>query len=293
MVRRNHKIAHFEMGIALVCALAWPIAALSGEGVSAVGVSSDGALVVSTNGSDISLGRTSDFLVENSASGDSLLAVGPGSLLSDGERTWISILGQEVEIDGATAFPRGSITVGDYVAVSGDWNTDGTSLANNVVRLGGKYSLGISPVYLRGQISNLDATGTARIGDTVVDLTSAYYDPSLQEISELTLVEVLGVEVPALATGNLIAAQAASILSGITGSGARGITGSGARGITGSGARGITGSGARGITGSGARGITGSGARGITGSGARGITGSGVRGITGSGVRTHSNSDTD
>ncbi len=271
----------------LAIAVAWPFATFADSGLTAVGVTSDGILLISAAESDVDLttGLDTAIVVDNSDSGDTLLAVGPGAIQSDAERTWIDVLGTRIEIDAETIFPRGAIISGDYVAVSGEVNVDGTTLASNVVRLGGRYSAGISTVYLRGEVAELNSSGNVKIGGANIDLSQAYYDSALLDIARLTLVEVIGVEslVPTLETQ--IIANSASILTGITGSGARGITGSGARGITGSGARGITGSGARGITGSGARGITGSGARGITGSGARGITGSGARGITGSGAR--------
>ena len=237
------KIAGYGATGALTFALAWPLTAFTADGLTAVGVSDDGTLVVSATDSGIDMSTGREILVEDSGTGDSLLAVGPGVIQSDADHTWINVLSSVIGIDASTAFPRGMIAAGDYVAVSGDMNADGTVTASNVVHLGGHYSPGISTVYLRGQARDLDTVGGVRIDDASVDLSQAYYDPRLLDICDLTAIEVLGVEAPTLAPGHKVMAYSASILAGITGSGARGITGSGARGITGSGARGITGSG--------------------------------------------------
>jgi hypothetical protein len=208
-----------------------------------------------------------------------LLAVGAGFIQSDEQDTTIMILGQSLIVTYETTFPRGTIASGDYVAVIGMPSDDQRSIATSIIRLGGQYSPGSTPVFLRGRLSAIDSAGLATVGATRVDLSQAYYDTSLLDVTDDSDVAVLGFEVTTLSSTDhfIVATSAIASGSGARGSGARGITGSGARGITGSGARGITGSGARGITGSGARGITGSGARGITGSGARGITGSGMK----------------
>ena len=61
------------------------------------------------------------ILGDGASGGDQLLAVGPGAIESDDE--WyahVIVLGQLDYVDIDTAFPRGSIRNGDYVAVAGD-----------------------------------------------------------------------------------------------------------------------------------------------------------------------------
>ncbi|WKZ11320.1 MAG: DUF5666 domain-containing protein [Gammaproteobacteria bacterium] len=230
---------------------------------------------------------------ENRPEPNVLLAVGPGAVHADETGSWITVLGQTLAITVETEFPRGLVAAGDYVAVEGAMSGDGAALASSIIQLGGEYSIGNSPVYVRGTVRDLTSAGAARIGDAAVDLAAAYADPALQRLTNGDTVEVLGFEVDAPdSTTAVIATRAAflpkgsgSTLTGINGSGMRGINGSGMRGINGSGMRGINGSGMRGINGSGMRGINGSGMRGINGSGMRGINGSGMRGINGSGMR--------
>jgi hypothetical protein len=191
--------------------------------------------------------------VANAGENPRLIAVGAGSIDSDDQATWIQVLGQRVIVDIDTTFPRGLIEAGDYVSVSGWLNHDGTARATSVVRLGGQYSAGNSPVYLLGPISQITREGRALLGGATVDLAQAYHSSALLDVMDGQLIEIIGFEFPADDMSKLIIATAASPVSGISGSGARGISGSGARGISGSGARGISGSGARGISGSGAR----------------------------------------
>ncbi|MBW7930275.1 MAG: hypothetical protein H3C57_03095, partial [Gammaproteobacteria bacterium] len=185
----------------------------------------------------------------------SLLFVGPATVNSDEDGTWISILGQLASIDLETSFPRGLVSPGDYVAVTGELSADGPALATSIIRLGGSYSAGNSPVYLRGVVSGLSSNGTASINTAEVDLAQAYAGSGMASLANGDTVEVLGFELPRAANDPIyvIATNAANLADlgdhevlGITGSGVRGITGSGVRGITGSGVRGITGSGVRG-----------------------------------------------
>jgi hypothetical protein len=213
---------------------------------------------------------------------DPLLAVGPATIHTDAAGTTISVLGQQIAIDSSTQFPRGLATAGEYVAVSGYFEDDGTARASKVVRLGGTYSPGNSLVYLRGRAKALDVNGHSAIGSKPIDLSNALFNPELIDLRDDTFIEVLGFE--AISTSQIVATRA-SVITGINGSGAKGINGSGAKGINGSGAKGINGSGAKGINGSGAKGINGSGAKGINGSGAKGINGSGAKGINGSGAK--------
>jgi len=198
-----------------------------------------------------------------SSDADTLLAVGPAVFSNDLTQSWLSVFSTNFNLDDSTIFPRGAIAAGDYIAVIGSFDQKGNASASSIINLGGTYIAGVSPVYLRGPVTSIDSTGHGQLQGTYVDLTQSYTDPDILHLRAGMIVEVMGVESISPNGVAQIHASQASILTGITGSGARGLTGSGARGITGSGARGITGSGARGITGSGARGITGSGARGL------------------------------
>ncbi|MCC7329847.1 MAG: hypothetical protein IT484_06780 [Gammaproteobacteria bacterium] len=260
----------------------------------------------------------------------SLLFVGPARVDSDADGTWVTVLGQVAGISIETAFPRGQVAPGDYVAVTGELSPDGPATATAVIRLGGSYSAGNSAVYLRGAVASLTTNGLATINQTRIDLAQGYGGNRMSELAPGDVIEILGFEAQDSHGESLIVATSASNLvdgsgvRGIHGSGLRsaddssvlGIHGSGVRGIHGSGLRstddsnvlGIHGSGVRGIHGSGLRstddsnvlGIHGSGVRGIHGSGLRstddsnvlGIHGSGVRGIHGSGIRATNSSDT-
>jgi len=279
-------------GYRSVAGLVWALAligvsptAFTADGLVAAGVTEDGSLLVSSSDSDLNVNAQQLLSTSAEATGDFLLAVGPGNIDSNQENTWISVFGMSIQIDAETTFPKGLTAQGAYVAISGEIEPDGTAIASNIVPLGGIYTPGISTVYLRGLVSSNSDGAIANVANTRVDMSQAYVDPTLLGLANDSLIEVLGVEIATTSNASIILASSASLLNGIHGSGARGIHGSGARGIHGSGARGIHGSGARGIHGSGARGIHGSGARGIHGSGARGIHGSGARGIHGSGAR--------
>jgi hypothetical protein len=255
--------------------------AIAANGFSPTGISDDGISLAFVDSSDLQVAPTGAAANAD----ETLLAVGSGRILADESGSRILILGQTIGIALETSFPRGVPSNDDYVAVAGVHTDEGNAIATRIVRLGGNYVRGGSPVYLRGRLSNIGSNGRGSIGLTDIDLNQAYYNVSLFDLRKDAELAVFGYEVADTAVTTIVIVTTASSIGGINGSGARGINGSGAKGISGSGARGINGSGARGINGSGARGINGSGARGINGSGAKGINGSGAKGINGSGAR--------
>ncbi|MFO1355681.1 MAG: DUF5666 domain-containing protein [Gammaproteobacteria bacterium] len=212
----------------------------------------------------------------------SLLFVGPARVDSDADGTWVTVLGQVAGISIETAFPRGQVAPGDYVAVTGELSPDGPATATAVIRLGGSYSAGNSAVYLRGAVASLTTNGLATINQTRIDLAQGYGGNRMSELAPGDVIEILGFEAQDSHGESLIVATSASNL----------VDGSGVRGIHGSGLRSADDSSVLGIHGSGVRGIHGSGLRSTDDSNVLGIHGSGVRGIHGSGIRATNSSDT-
>ena len=174
--------------------------------------------------------------LDDLSSGGYLLFVGPGTVTSNDSETTVTVLGQTAVIEYDTEFPRGLVTPGDYIAVTGKFGSDGKAEAASVIRLGGSYSVGNSPVYLHGTIKSLTTSGIAQIGDAEIDLAQAYGGSKMSALVPSDAVEILGFEAHNSRQSALIIATSAS---NSTGSGVRGITGSGVRGITGSGVRGL------------------------------------------------------
>ena len=193
-------------------------------------VASDASATSIANESVLQLNR------EDLPSSAPLLFVGPGIVTSNDTETTVTVLGQTAIIDFTTEFPRGLISPGDYIAVAGHIERDGTVNAASVIRLGGAYSAGNSPVYLHGTVKSLTESGIAHIGNAAIDLAQAYGGSQMSALQPNDVVEVLGFEAPGPHQLPMIFATAAKNHAS---SGVRGITGSGVRGITGSGVRGV------------------------------------------------------
>jgi hypothetical protein len=221
----------------------------------------------------------------------SLLLIGPVESVSS-THTFAVVLGQKVLIG---AFDQ--VTVGETVAVYGEFLGDGSLSAAKVVSEGA-YVPGATPVYVEGTVQKVQpSVGRVTVSGLSVDLTSLMsrgaVSPTVGSKLQITGIQPVN--------NGLVVASGLST-EGISGGGkavANGISGGGftVNGISGGGftANGISGGGkavANGISGGGftVNGISGGGftANGISGGGkavANGISGGGftVNGISGGG----------
>ncbi len=244
------SVRPIAIGFALVpiVFLAQPVLGFSG--VEAVASSSEGKLLVTSTDHTLASIDTIEIQVVDrldQTRGEALLAVGPATIQSDSDRTWIEVFGVTIDIDANTTFPRGIPHTGDYVAVTGSLAADGSAIAGDIVHLGGRYEPGNSVIYLRGRLQSIDDIGTANVSGVRINLAQAFSDPQISSAHVNQIVQVVGFQPANLETSQpIVTATAAAVLPIPDSSGLRGINGSGLRGINGSGLRGINGSGLRG-----------------------------------------------
>ena len=268
-----------------------PLYSSSEAGVSLVGVTTDGELILQTSGAGLNgiagtglrgiagtglNGIAGTGLRSTTFEPIPLAVVGPISSITEQSPVEIVINGQVVSLDPVStiiAVTDGNITInsidhatelltiGDYVAVAGEIIDSGHQLATYIVQLTESYTAGSSPIYIRARLdSNPSDAGSVYSGATLIDQSNALYEGQLTQVTSGQTVEYIGYATDSDAnTFFATSGRQITNVSGIAGTGLNGIAGTGLRGIAGTGLNGIAGTGLRGIAGTGLNGIAGTG----------------------------------
>ncbi len=241
------------------------------------------------------------FCASSGASGAQIQAVGPIEGMA-GRTAAITVLGQTFRSTAAQLRKAGELSVGDYIAVTGEQSADGTLVAKSVLRLSARYIPGASNVFLHSTIDSYSPlTGVLKVGGIQVAL-SQVLTGSVNSFQPGEAIEIVGTQA---LPGGIVWATAIQLESAgtdqvesfsIQGTGASALsiqgTGASTESIQGTGANALSiqGTGKQSIQGTGAStlSIQGTGKQSIQGTGAStlSIQGTGKQSIQGTGAST-------
>lgn len=242
------------------------------------------------------------FCASVGANAAQIQAVGPVEGLAV-RASAITVLGQTFRASSALSKKAGDLSVGDYVAVTGELSADGSLIAKSVVRLGARYVPGASEVFLHTTIDSYSPfIGVMRAGGIQISMSQVLAGDQMS-FQRGDTIDVVGTQ--ALPGGVVWATafqvetgsdQAQSLSIQGTGANALSIQGTGASTLsiqgTGASALSIQGTGAStlSIQGTGKQSIQGTGAStlSIQGTGKQSIQGTGTSALSiqGTGVST-------